>query len=179
MKKIAILMLVLLGSGCLLFSQVDLKSKEYDLGFTVGYWMSGDVDISGYTAEKDGSFLLRRFVDAYLIPKLAMGAYLNFAPISQDGGEFTMFEFGCSIKPRFFIKEDLAIKPGINFGYRTSSGDLEMDGLGINLSVEVQKAMETMILSFEGGFLSQPVGGDGWVDIAWAPIMYIGAGLTF
>ncbi|NOR44944.1 MAG: hypothetical protein GQ534_05100 [Candidatus Delongbacteria bacterium] len=179
MKKSTILVLILILGSSLLFSKVDLKSKEYDFGFTLGYWMSGDVDISGYTAEKDGSFLLRGFVDAYLIPKLAMGAFVNFAPISQDGGEFKMFEFGCSIKPRFFINEDLAIKPGINFSYRTSSGDLEMDGLGINLSIEVQKALETMILSFEGGFLSQPVGGDGWVDISWAPIMYIGAGLTF
>ena len=179
MKRSTILVLMLILGASLLFSKVDLKSKEYDLGFMAGLWMGGTVWVGGSEEEKDASILFRGFADAYLIPKLAMGTFINLAPISQDGGEFIMFEFGCSIKPRFFIKEDLAVKPGLNISYRTSSGDLEMDGLGINLSVEVQKAMETMILSFEGGFLSQPVGGDGWNDIAWTPIMYLGAGVTF
>ena len=183
MRKSVILMLLLvLEIGSILFSQVDLKSKEYDLGFMGGLWLSGDVTAGGGTGEKESSFLLRGFVDAYMIPKFALGAYMNFSPINEDGYDITMFEFGVSIKPRFFINEDLAIKPGLNIGYRSLSGeeeDAEADGLGVNLSVEVQKSLETMILSFEGGFLSQPVGGNEWISISWAPIMYLGAGLTF
>lgn len=182
MKKQLLIIVLVIMVLCSSVYSLDLKSKEYDFGFTVGYWMSGDVDVSGYTEEKDGSLLFRAFADAYLIPKLAMGAYFNFSPIDQDGEEVTVFEFGGSIKPRFFIAEDLAIKPGLNFGYRTTSGDediFDTDGFGLNLSIEVQKALETMILSFESGFLAQPSGGNEWIDFTWAPIMYIGAGLTF
>lgn len=182
MKNIAIVVLLLfVGSSSMIYS-LDMKSKEYDFGFTLGYWMSGDVTAGGGTGEKESSFLLRGFVDAYLMPKFAMGAYLNFSPIDQYGYSITMIEFGVSLKPRFFMNDEFAIKPGLNIGYRTLSGEdeeAEADGLGVNLSVEVQKAMETMILSFEGGFLSQPVGGNEWVSISWAPIMYLGVGLTF
>ncbi|MBN2789627.1 MAG: hypothetical protein JXR69_05520 [Candidatus Delongbacteria bacterium] len=181
MKKQSMIIVIILFMSTFLYS-LDLKSKEYDLGFMVGLWMGGDVNIEGYSADKDGCLLIRGFADAYLIPKLAMGAYFNFSPATIETEDITVFEFGGSIKPRFLIREDLAIKPGLNIGYRTASGDepeIEMDGFALNLSIEVQKAMETMILSFEGGFLSQPAGGNEWVEISWAPIMYLGAGLTF
>ena len=40
-------------------------------------------------------------------------------------GAFRVFEFGCAIKPRFFVSEDIAIKPGLNIGYRTTSSEEE------------------------------------------------------
>ena len=181
-KQMLIVIFLIMGFCSYIYSQVDLKSKEYDLGLMAGMWMGGTIWVDGFELDKDASMLFRGFVDAYLIPKLAMGAYFNFSPYSMEYADITIFEFGGSIKPRFFIKEDLALKPGINFGYRTASSDPEgfdMDGFGVNLSVEIQKALETMILSIEGGFLSQPVGGNEAWDISWAPIMYIGAGVTF
>ena len=180
-KHVLIIVILLVGLWGNLYS-LDLKNKEYDFGITLGYWMSGDVDISGYTAQKDGSFLFRVFTDAYLMPKLAMGVYFNFSPIGQEGIDFNILEFGGSIKPRFFVKEDIAIKPGINFGYRITTSDYEeaeTDGFGLNLSIEIQKALDSLILSFEGGFLAQPTGGNEWIEFTWAPIMYIGGGITF
>jgi len=179
MKRILIIAIISMSFSNIF--AVDLKAKQYDFGFVLGYWMSGDVSISGFTAEKEGSVLIRGFADAYLIQKLAMGVYFNFSPIEQDGEEITVFEFGGSIKPRFFIQDDLAIKPGLNIGYRSTSGEfdlMETDGFGVNLSVEVQKALEKMVISFEGGFLAQPAGGNEWIDLTYAPIFYIGVGVT-
>ena len=182
MKKLVILVLLLtLGSGSIVFSQVDLKSKEYDIGFSTCLWLAGDVYVGG-SVEKDASFLFRGFIDAYLMPKFAVGAYVNIEPISQDGVDIMFYELGASLKPRFFIGEDMAFKPGLNIGYRGGSiddVDDNIEGMAVNMSSEIQKAMETMILSFEGGFLSQPVGGIYGFDVDWAPIMYIGVGVTF
>ena len=181
MKKSTILVLVLILGSSLLFSKVDLKSKEFDIGISTCLWLGGDVYVGG-TVEKDASFLFRGFVDAYLMPKFAMGAYVNIEPISQDGIDIIFYEFGASLKPRFFIGEDMAFKPGLNIGYRIGSIDDVDDnikGLAINMSLEIQKALENFTIGLDCGFLSQPVGGIYGFDVDWVPIMYIGAGLTF
>ena len=66
-------------------------------------------------------------------------------------------------------------------GYRIISSDVtdDLDGLGINLSVELQKQLETFVASGEIGFLSQPSGGNEDVTFEFAPIFYLGVGITF
>ncbi len=167
--------------ACLASAQT-LEDREQDYGFVVGYWTAGTVSVQGFEADKDGSLLLRVFADAYIMPKLAFGAYFNYAPYSQSGTDINALEFGGSIKPRFMIGEDVALKPGINFGYRWTSSDVssaEIDAFGLNLSVELQKMINGRVFFGEFGFLSQPAGGNDLVDVTFAPIVYFGAGIVF
>lgn len=159
-----------------------LKGKTFDVGVTAGYWFSGTVTIEGYDVDKDGAFLLRVFGDAYIIPQLAFGGYFNFSPYSEQGVDITAFEIGGAIKPRFFLAPDFVIKPGLNLGYRFTTSDIdvaEISAFGLNLSVEFQKAMPGYMLFGELGFLSQPAGGNSDVEVTFAPIFYVGAGIGF
>lgn len=159
----------------------DLESKTFDLGISSGYWFGGNVVIQGFDVEKDGAFLLRVFGDSYLMPKFGVGAYFNFSPYSQEGVDITMFEFGAALKPRFFLAPDVAIKPGLNIGYRFTTSDIEaaeINGLGINASVEIQKSLPGVILFGEFGFLSQPSGGNADIEVTFAPIFYFTAGVA-
>ena len=182
-KRFVLLLVILSISG--LFNdataQKKLIDREYDFGVVAAYWLSGDVSVDGFDVEKDGSFMLRAFADAYLMPKFAMGGYFNYIPYSSGGAAFTGIEFGGALKGRFLVNPDFAIKPGINFGYRMISSNVteDIEGLGINLSVEFQKQLETFIASGEIGFLSQPSGGNEDVTVEFAPIFYLGAGITF
>lgn len=163
-------------------SAQGFAERETDVGVTAAYWLDGTVYIEGSEVEKESSFLLRAFADMYLIPKLAMGAYFNFAPYTQDGLDINFYEIGVSIKPRFIMSHDFAIKPGLNIGYRWSTSDeedAEIDAMGLNLSIEFQKMMNERILFGEFGFLSQPSGGNDVVEVTYPPIIYFGAGITF
>jgi hypothetical protein len=158
----------------------DLEAKTFELGASAGYWFSGNVIIEGVDVDKDGAFLLRLFADSYLMPRIAFGGYFNFSPYSQSGIDITMFEFGATIKPRFIVAPDFAIKPGLNIGYRFTTSDLEVaeiSALGINLSVEIQKSLPGVIIFGEIGFLSQPSGGNSTVEVTFAPIFYVSAGI--
>ena len=161
-------------------SSTDLEGKSFDLGVSAGYWFGGNIVIEGFDVEKDGAFLLRIFADSYLMPRFAFGGYFNFSPYSQSGIDITMFEFGAGIKPRFLLAPDFAIKPGLNIGYRFTTSELdaaEISALGINVSVEFQKAMPGVLLFGEFGFLSQPSGGNSAVEVTFAPIFYVTAGV--
>ncbi|MEX1138327.1 MAG: hypothetical protein WEB33_02855 [Bacteroidota bacterium] len=161
-------------------SSTDLEGKSFDLGVSAGYWFGGNVVIEGFDVDKDGAFLLRIFADSYLMPRFAFGGYFNFSPYSQEGVSITMFEFGAGIKPRFLLAPDFAIKPGLNIGYRFTTSDIdaaEISALGINVSVEFQKAMPGVFLFGEFGFLSQPSGGNADIEVTFAPIFYFTAGV--
>jgi len=160
----------------------NLESKKFDAGVTAGYWFSGTVIIDGVDVDKDGAFLLRAFGDAYVIPQLAFGGYFNYSPYSEAGYSLNLFEFGMAIKPRFMLAPDMAIKPGVNFGYRFTTSDFEpaeINAFGLNLSVEIQKQLSGMLVFGEIGFLAQPSGGNENVEVTFAPIFYIGGGIGF
>lgn len=185
MKKAVIIMVIMImGIISVAFSKVDLRSKEYDIGFSGCFWLGGDISIGSMTWEKDASFMFRGFYDAYLMEKLSMGLYLNLEPVSEDGGDVFFYDMGFSIKPRFFINEDLVMKPGINIGYRGGSSDHpfweDPQGMAINVSLEFVKALESISFLIDTGFLTQPIGGSGTgFDVQWAPIVYIGGGFVF
>ena len=171
------------GAGSNQTTQTSAKSFEsrtMDIGLTAAYWLEGTVYVDGFGGTKDGSFLFRAFIDGYLMPKLAMGAYINFTPYSQDGIDITGIEFGVSIKPRFIINNKAAIKPGLNIGYRSlSSDDIEtVNGMAVNFSIEYQMMMDENIFHLELGILTQPVGGNEFIDFSWGPIFYLGGGIT-
>jgi hypothetical protein len=178
---ISVLFLAFLFSSFSIYGQ-SLQNRERDIGITAAYWLEGDVTVEGFDATKDAAFLLRTFADFYLMPKLAMGLFFNFSPYTIGNDDVTIYEFGGSIKPRFMLDKDLALKPGLNIGYRFTSADYaiyEIDALGLNLSIELQKQLKNMILHGEFGFLSQPAGGNSDVEVVFAPIIYFGAGITF
>ncbi|MBN1397282.1 MAG: hypothetical protein JXA06_04540 [Bacteroidetes bacterium] len=167
--------------------QVGLMARNRDIGITAAYWLAGEVTVGGSYADKEGGLLLRAFYDEYIMPKLGVGFFVNFSPVTYEGSgvDITMIEFGGAIKPRFPLADGKAVlKIGLNIGYRMESSDFErldkVDALGINLSVEVQFKTESSIAPFaEIGFLSQPVGGNEYYDIQSPPIIYLGGGVAF
>jgi hypothetical protein len=164
-------------------------ARSGDFGITTALWLSGDVRIAypGFDVEKNTGFLLRVFYDAYIMEKFGVGAYVSFSPISWGSSDLgaTMYEFGCSLKPRFPLGDgDVVIKPGLNIGYRTISSDFaDADGinaLGLNVSVEIQYNIKNVFVPYlEIGFLAQPAGGNDNSDITFPPIIYFGAGVAF
>lgn len=186
MKKINLILftvsvLILVAAPIQLQAQ-DLSNREYDFGVTAAYWMDGNIVIQGTDFDKDSAFLLRAFGDFYVVPKFAMGFFFNYSPYTQSGTDVNFYEFGGAFKLKFLLQKDLALKPGINIGYRFTSADVEVaeiDALGVNLSIELQKALDNMMIFGEFGFLSQPSGGNSDVEVTFAPIIYIGGGIAF
>lgn len=175
-------------------SNNGFESKEYDLGIVLGLWLPGTIDVEGVSLDKTAGPLFRVFADAYLMPKFAVGGYFNYSSDDVEYGNYSaaanFYEFGISLKPRFIASPVVAVKPGLNIGYRKSTRErlaiepatteTDADGLGLNLSLEIQYLIDNdYIVFFEGGFLSQPAGGNADADVTWAPIMYIAAGLCF
>jgi len=189
-RKTGVLVLVLCASiGTVVSSQgQSFTEPRYDLGASIGYWVSGDVylGLPDDWYSKNGSFLFRTWFDGYLMPKLAAGVYVNLSSVNFDDfdTEATMYEFGVALKPRFLVSPEFAIKPGVNLGYRGASSDTaaaEFDAFGLNLSVELQYqpaplAEYGMYVFADTGFLSQPAGGNEDQDITFPPIFYISIG---
>ena len=168
--------------GQLIVTGQDLSKKSFDTGITIAYWIEGTATVTGGDVTKGDAVLFRTFFDAYLIPKLAVGFYSNLSPHTVAGGSVTSYEFGASIKPRFLIGKTWAIKPGLNIGYRGTSGEnskYATDGLGLNFSLEVQKALGVIIVHSDFGFLAQPAGGNSATDFTFAPIVYFGFGVAY
>jgi hypothetical protein len=187
------------------------------------------MDMTDYDVNKKTGFLIKGYYDAYLIPQLACGAYVSYflapanisytkstiTPVYLGNGQYQYvstetnysydfhnqaIEIGGSIKPRFFIGSNWAVKPGLNMGYRRvyfNESDLDAagflqyfnskhkkavaDGMGVNLSVEAQYSYsQDMSLYVEAGFLTQPFGGTlNVTTLQFGPILYftIGAAL--
>jgi hypothetical protein len=168
-----------------------LMARTGDFGITACLWLGGEISLgdipSRYWPDKEAGFLGRIFYDAYIMDKLAVGAYINISPVSVDNSNTgaTMFEIGGSIKPRFPLADGAAvIKPGLNIGYRIYSSDSdvmdETKAMGLNVSVEVQfDAHQIFAPYFEIGFLSEPVGGNKATDVTFPPFIYFGGGIAF
>lgn len=173
----------------------SFEEKEFDIGAAAGVWLPGTISIEDLDLDKSAGLLVRVFGDAYLMPKFAVGAYFNYSTATLEKNSIevdaTFWELGIALKPRFVLSPTVALKPGLNVGYRNSNrdrvagfddpdDDLSADGLGLNLSVELQILLEGGYIFFvEGGFLSQPAGGTDDVDVTWAPIMYLAGGVAF
>lgn len=171
------------------------ESKQYDIGFSAGFWLPGTITIEDVDVDKKIGPLVRIFYDSYINPKFAVGAYFNYssAVLSYETleADADFLEFGVALKPRFFIGPDMALKPGLNLGYRMANRELligyesadtntKSKGLGVNLSVELQFMQnDDYIFFIESGFLSQPTGGNSDADVTWGPILYITCGLAF
>jgi hypothetical protein len=181
-------LILLCAVGTSTLDAQSFASRTSDLVLTGGLWLSGNVSIDDYgvTVTKNTSFMLKACYDGYLIDKLAMGLYVLYSPATwgQNSNTANVFQVGGSIKPRFIMSGGaVAIKPGLLIGYRTISSDManieSAQGLAIDASVEFQFESTGLIPTFEIGFLTQPVGGNDYSGISWAPIFYVGGGVAF
>jgi hypothetical protein len=177
------------------FSTEKFEAKQYDIGFSAGFWLPGTITIEDVDVDKEIGPLIRIFYDSYINPKFAVGGYFNYssAVISYETLEANadFLEIGIAFKPRFFIGPDMALKPGLNIGYRMANRELLMGyeaadtntkskGMGVNLSVELQFMQKDDYIFFvESGFITQPTGGNSNADVTWGPILYLTCGLAF
>ena len=177
------------------YSTERFEAKQYDIGFSAGFWLPGTITIEDVDVDKKIGPLIRIFYDSYINPKFAVGGYFNYssAVISYETleADADFLELGIAFKPRFFIAPDMALKPGLNLGYRIANRELLMGyeaadtntkstGMGVNLSVELQfMQKDDYIFFIESGFLTQPTGGNSDASVTWGPILYITCGLAF
>jgi len=179
----------------------SFEEKTYEIGISGGFVLPGDVYVSlhGDDAKRNSNLLIRGFIDSYVVPKLAVGAYLNFSTLNLkedieigfygddedydiEKSGIKIFEIGGTIKPRFMLSPKFAIKPGFNIGYRKYFGDTDFstwEAMGINGSCEFQYQYSPKIIIYEEtGFLSQPVGGNVDTDITFGPTFYLLLGVA-
>jgi len=197
-RKILIIFLsvfvVLLLTPALFAQEGGFENREYDIGICGGIWFPGTIDIEDVEVDKENGFLLRAIGDMYISPKFAVGGYFNYSMFSVSKYDYeadaNFYELGFAFKPRLILSPEMALKPGLNIGYRKSTRDrldvepsgveTDADGLGINLSIELQYLLDGGYIFFvDGGFLSQPAGGNDDADVTWAPILYLCAGIVF
>jgi hypothetical protein len=187
-RRLVLILLGILFLPSVGLAQSTLKERSRDFGISVGYIFEG----SAYFAEDDeysahtGGPMLRLFYDKFVAEQFAVGLYSHTVP--TDFPRYTtetgalLAELGFAFKARFFPGEKLAVKPGLNVGYRYYFADDDYvagDALGLNVSLELQYDMGASYLPYiETGFLSQPWGGNEYTDITYSPIMYVQVGLA-
>jgi hypothetical protein len=171
------------------------EDKKIEFGLAPGLLFSGDVYISllGGKVTQQSNFLLRSYVDAYVIPQIAFGLYFNYSSLNLEndleifGKEIkksgtSIIGVGGTIKPKFIISPTVAIKPGFSIGHRQFFGDNEFSkwkGLGLNGSCEIQYLLPNQLVLFgETGFLYQPYGGNEDTDVTFDPIFYFVLGIA-
>ncbi len=197
MNKLKIAFVAALGVALVAFpSFAEGKSfgeRNYDIGLTAGFWLPGTVsvhnDLMSDDFDKDAGLILKGFADMYIVPRFAIGAFASYSKstltVYGEPVDAAMYEAGIAFKPRFLLSPTVALKPGFNFGYRGMSapdlgGDSDGDGMALDISAELQfDRFEGFLPHLEAGFLTQPVGGTDDVWISWAPIFYLGVGITF
>lgn len=184
-----IAVLLLVGPGTTTAQLRGFLSRDADLGLTAAFLLPSDeiaAEDFNVKVSQNGTVLARLYADFYIIPRLSMGVYVNFAPTSygESSETATMLEFGGSLKARFVVgRGSVAIKPGVNFGYRLFMSDFKyadaVKGFGIGPSIEVQFAVGSVVAPhLEIGFLSQPAGGNEYTNVTFPPIFYFGGGLS-
>ncbi|MCU0411727.1 MAG: hypothetical protein MUF82_04250 [Bacteroidetes bacterium] len=169
--------------------QAQFATRSMDIGIGAGYNFGGEIDVGGFDVDKEGNFLIEAFGDFYLMEKFAWGLYAKIAPgvtTELSDEDATMYEFGMALKPRFILGNgDIAIKPGLEIGYRILDIDVDVEGvdvngMALNGSVELQfKTQGNLVPYAKVGFIAQPSGGNDFDDVTWAPIFYVTGGVSF
>jgi hypothetical protein len=149
-------------------------------------WLGGKIHVDDVDINKEACSVFKLYLDGYLIPQLAVGAFFHFVPnmTAEDlSGSASSIEVGMAIRPRFFIEPKTAFIPTIEFGYRNTSidhYDKSQDGMALNADFELEHAISSKSVMFGSlGFFAQPVGGDGTISYSFAPIFYLNLGFGF
>jgi hypothetical protein len=197
-SKVIVITLLLLFFLVLLFSTSfagSFEDKKCETGIAPGILFPGDVYISllGEKVTHNSNFLIRSYFDAYVIPQISFGLYINYTSLNLErdlkvfdkeikSSGTSILGIGASIKPRFIISPKFAIKPGLSIGHRQFFGEndfSEWKGLALNGSGELQYLLSEQInIIGELGFLYQPYGGNEDTDVTFDPIFYFVVGVA-
>jgi sRNA-binding regulator protein Hfq len=169
-------------------SSMSSQGREsYSITIEAGLLLTGPgkINVGGYEMEPEISPLVKMDVDGILVPKLSMGVSAIFGLMNVDGYDESSnyMSIGGTIKPIFNAGTDMQIKPGLFVGYNYIMNDNMLnnsDGLNVGFILQFAKGLPSG-KGFVGefGFISQPVGGDGYVDISFPPVFYIMVGFEF
>lgn len=203
MKKVHSLLLIL----CMFFSgniisQTTLNNRLTEITFTGGAWLN--IPGAIYYERTDSEFkksispLLKVMGDVYINKHFAIGLYLNYSPYNHPNLTNTTpttinsFEYGAGFKPVFYLSEKTSLKVGANVGLRmmfSDSENLSGKGLGVNASFEIQHQLSgNGAITFEPGFLAQPIGytgpgvktaGETMYEYSYPPVFYLNIGYAF
>ncbi len=164
----------------------DNDRRTFGLSALGGYLLSGKVSVEGNEVDTTSGYVLRAALDGYLIPRLSMGATFIYGHTSLKDADVAMNlkALGGTIKGHFGDPLGLQVRAGLAVGYQMETVDIpdtdDVHGLGVAPVVEVAIPVSRQLNAIvHGSFLSQPSGGDGNIDVTWAPIVYFGAGIEF
>lgn len=169
--------------------------KPFDFGISGGMILPGTISVGGIDVSTSMTPFFKAHFDAYLVEKLSMGLYASYLTLSMDNIDgisipenmdgASGFEIGGSIKPCFKLSPTVAMKPGIEFGYRHINPEMSDDsgsdisGFALNAVVAIKFKAGGISPFIAPGFLAQPAGGNEFDDVTWAPIFTISGGIEF
>jgi hypothetical protein len=186
-------------SAAALSAQDEPAFKPFDFGVSAGVLLPGSIyiGIADHSVVNSVSPVFKAHFDAYLIKKLSMGLYASLAKVSLDHWEnstliipkayngVTAYEIGCSIKPCFWLSDNVVLKPALELGYRRMSLDMITDdeagvngmALGGGFALKFKSGAVSPFAS--AGIISQPVGGNDYTSVSFAPIITMAGGVEF
>ena len=160
---------------------------------TGGVWLGfpSQVYFDGAWHNKQIAPLVKVGLNVYLTDFFYLGPVFNLVPVYSydnyyDDNSSGFIEVGAALGIRFIFSEVLALKVGAELGNRFTWGNYtrsQVDGVGVNLNVEMQINLGDVVLVINPGFLSQVAGseehGSSYYFLSWAPIVFINAGISF
>ena len=158
-------------------------SKKIFSGFSILYWLGGPVYVAEAkrSFDKEPNLMFKYFYDKMYPDGMTIGFFAQYAPSVKvvdfnDSG--TMKEFGVAYKFSVDNDKNRLMLIGINLGYRMveASGMDTIQGFGLNGSFQLAPDPDNSKFLIEGGFLSQPAGGNEDSSVTWEPIAYLGIG---
>lgn len=170
---------------------ISVYSQDAPTSFTAnikgGLFMTGPgkPNVGGTEVDLKVSPAFKVDLDGILVPKLSMGLFFLYTPMKLKDSDVNnnFMSVGMTIKPRFTVASGLQIRPAVAIGYNHIKNENMKDpsnGLNVGFQIEVSKTIQQNLgIVGEFGFASQPVGGDGNVDITFPPIFYLLIGLEF
>ena len=167
-------------------SQSPSPGKTSEMSVSLLYWMGGSVSFGdlGVDVDKEPGLVFKFSYDNISSDGNSFGFFLQYAPtVALSYGSLeesgTMTEYGIALKTILNPGSDTEIKPGVNLGYRTvtASGMDDVEGFGVNASLQIVPKNQKSKMYFDVGFLSQPNGGNAETTVTFAPILYLGGGL--
>jgi hypothetical protein len=197
---------VVLGSAQTTGNDANFKRFEYGISGGVLLPVTLSMDMLSDNVVTSASPIFRGYAEVHIVEYFALGLYVNVAPITLDKLEnhsvsvpsdynsAFAYEFGGSIKVPIPVSQSIRVTPAFNMGYRRIHSKLasevrwsiysdvettgDVNALGLNGAVQVTFLTGSLISPFvEAGFVSEPVGGNQFTTMTFAPAFYFTAGV--
>jgi hypothetical protein len=184
----------------------NFKRFEYGLSGGILLPATISMDMLDDNVVTSISPMFRLYADVNIIEFFSLGCYVNLAPASIDKLESHpatipsdyksafAYEFGGSFKVPIRLTPTFRMTPAFSVGYRrihskfasevqwSYNGPVEktgdVNGLALNGQVQFTLLTGGLVSPFlEVGFLTQPVGGNKFTTMTWAPVFFFVAGV--